>query len=118
MESNNKWKETDNRNLKCYYFVDIIKVEDFEFNKILTNQKPYENILVYGISCKTFIGAKPLSIRINKVDGFNRACYGIRYLALLEPEKYDAIFNRIRYLIGAKGSITYAISYKYEKIML
>ena len=118
MESNNKWKETDNKNLKCYYFVDIIKVEDFEFNKILTNQKPYENILVYGISCKTFIGAKPLSIRINKVDGFNRACYGIRYLALLEPEKYDAIFNRIRYLIGAKGSITYAISYKYEKTML
>ena len=115
MESNNKWKETDNKNLTCYYFVDIIKVEGFDFDKILTNEKPYENILVYGISYKTFISAKPFSIRIN---GFIRACYGIRYLALLGPEKYDAIFNRIRYLIGAKGSITYAISYKYEKIVL
>ena len=29
-----------------------------------------------------------------------------RYLALCGPEKYDAIYNRIRYLINQKSSVT------------
>ena len=31
----------------------------------------------------------------------------VSYLVLLGPEKYDAIYNRIRYLISLKGSMTY-----------
>ena len=34
-------------------------------------------------------------------------CDGARYLVLLGPEKYDAIYNRIRYLISLRGGITY-----------
>ena len=34
----------------CYYFDDITKFEDFDFNKTSVDEKPYENIFVYGIS--------------------------------------------------------------------
>ena len=30
----------------CYYFDDIIKLENFDFDNILFNEKSYENILV------------------------------------------------------------------------
>ena len=79
-------------------------------------KKSYENILVYDISYKTLIGAKPLRIRFDKVDGFIRVYDGTRYLVLFGGEKYDFICNRIRYLIGVKRGITYAISHNYAKI--
>ena len=62
------------------------------------------------------IGAKPLRISLDKVNGFIRVYYGTRYLVLFRPEKYDAIFNRIRYLIRVKSSIAYVISHYYAKI--
>ena len=49
MKSNDELKETDIKNRKCYYFDDIIKIEDFDFD-ILIGEKSYKNILVYGIS--------------------------------------------------------------------
>ena len=44
--------------------------------------------------------AKPLSIRVNKIDGFIKVYDETRYLVLFNSEKYDAIYNRIRYLIS------------------
>ena len=44
------------------------------------------------------IGAKPLHIRFDEVDGFIRVSDRTRYLVLFGPEKYDAIYNRIRHL--------------------
>ena len=44
MESNNKLKEIDIENRTCYYFGDIIKIEDFDLNNILIYKKSYENI--------------------------------------------------------------------------
>ena len=38
------------------------------------------------------------------------------YLVLFGTEKYDSIYNRIRYLISAKSGITYIISHNYAKI--
>ena len=58
------------QNVTCYYFDDIIKLEDFNLANILIYEKSYKNILVYDISYKTLIGAKPLRIRFDKVDGF------------------------------------------------
>ena len=69
------------------------------------------NILVYNISYKSLIGAKPLHISFNKVDRFIRVFDGTRYLILFGPEIYDAIINSIRYLLGVKSSITYVIAY-------
>ena len=73
----------------------------------LIDEKSYQHILVYNISYKTFIGAKPLRIMFDKMDGFIRVYDGIRYLLQLGAEKYDFIYNRIRYLIRVKIGITY-----------
>ena len=55
--------------------------------------------MIYDISYKTLIGVKPLHIRFDKID-----------------EKYDAIYNRIRYLIESKNGTAYVISHNYAKI--
>ena len=39
-----------------------------------------------------------------------------RYLVLLCPEKHDAIYNRIRYLMSLKSDTTYAFCHHYTKI--
>ena len=67
-------------------------------------------------SFKTLIGAKLLRIKFDKVYGFIRVYDGNRYLVLFRPEKYDAIYNRIEYLISLKNGITYAFSQNYAKI--
>ena len=41
---------------------------------------------------------------------------GTRYLVLFGSEKHDFIYNRIRYLISVKSSITFVISHNYAKI--
>ena len=57
-ETNDKLKEIDIKNRTCYYFDNIIKTEDFDLENILIDEKSYENILVYNISCKSLIVAK------------------------------------------------------------
>ena len=57
------------------------------------------------------IGPKPLCIRFNILDGFIRIYDRSRYSVLLGPEKYDAIDNRIRYLISLKSDITFFSHY-------
>ena len=47
------------------------------------DKKSYKNILIYGISYKNLIGAKPLRIMFNKVDEFIRVYDGTRYLVYL-----------------------------------
>ena len=42
------------------------------------------------------MGAKPLRIRFNKIDGFIKICDGIRYLVLYYYERYNASYDRIR----------------------
>ena len=54
----------------------------------------------------------------NKVDGFIRDYDGTKYLVLFSPEKYDAIFDRIRYFIELKNCITYVDSHNYAKIKI
>ena len=41
---------------------------------------------------------------------------GTRYLRLFGTEKYDAIYDRIRYLKSLKSSITYFLSHYFAKI--
>ena len=80
------------------------------------DEKSYENISIYEVSYKTLIGVKPLPIRFDKIDGFNRVYNGTRYLVLSGPDKYDAIYNRIRYLISQNSGITYVFSHNYARI--
>ena len=106
MDSNNELKEIDIKSRMCYYFDDIIKIEDFDIN----------NILVYNISYKGLIDFKPLRIRLDEIDGFFRVYDGTRYLVLIGIKKYDYIYNRFRYLISVKSNITDIISHNYAKI--
>ena len=102
LKSNDKLKKVSTKNHTCYYSYDIIKFEDFDIDNILIDEKSYENILVYSISLKTLVGAKHLRIRFNKIDEFFIVDGEIRYLTLLGDEKYDLIYNRIRYPIRVK----------------
>ena len=52
----------------------------------------------------------------DEIDGFIRVYDGTRYLVLFGSRKYDAIYNRIRYLTGVKCGITYVFSHNYAKI--
>ena len=78
VESNDKFKEINIKNQTCYFFNDIIKIEDFNFDKILLDGKSHINILIYDISEKILIGRKTL--RIN--NGLVRVYDGTRYLVL------------------------------------
>ena len=68
--------------------------------------------------CKTLIGAKPLRIMFDKVDGFIRDYDGTKYLVLFVLEKYNASFDRIKCLTGLKTGIKYVCSYNYTKIKI
>ena len=112
----NNLKEINIKIRTCYYIYDIIKFEDFDLENILLDEKSYQNIFVYEILYKTFIGAKLLRIKFNKVDWFIRVYDGTRYLVLFRGEKYDFIYSRIRYLIEVKSGIKCVISHNYAKI--
>ena len=118
MESKDELKETDMKDRICYYFNDIMRVIDIDFSDILLDEKSYENILIYDISYKTFIGAKPLRIRFDEIDRFIKNYHGIIYLVLFGPERYDVIYNRIRYLISKKSGITDIISHDFTIIRI
>ena len=48
----NELKEICIKNLIFYYFDDIIKIEDFDFDNILLDEKSYENILIITFHIK------------------------------------------------------------------
>ena len=114
---NNELKKVCIKNRMCYYFDDIIEIEDFDFD-ILLDEKLCENILVYDISYNILIDRKPLCIRFNKVDGFIIVYDGTRYLVLFGPEKSDVIYNRIRYLKSKKIGIAYVFSHNYTRLRI
>ena len=72
--------------------------------------------MAYGILYKTLTGAKPLRISFERENGFIRVYDQTRYLVLFGDEKYDSIYNRIRYLIGVKSGITDIMAHNYAKI--
>ena len=115
---NGKWwiKKVRIKKRTCYYFDDIIQLEDFNLDIILIDEKSLENILIYGISYKIFISSKPFGIKFDKIDGIIKTYDGTRYLALFGTKKIDAIYNRFIYRISIKSSIIYIFSNYFEKI--
>ena len=50
-----------------------MRVIDIDFINILLDKKSYKtykNILIYDISCETFMASKPVCIRFDEIDGF------------------------------------------------
>ena len=64
------------------------------------------------------VGAKPLRIRFDKIDGFIIIYDRKGHLVLFGLKKYDAIYNRIRYLTSQKHGIKYVFSHYYAKIKI
>ena len=77
MDSKGELKETGIKNRTCHYVDDIMRVRDIDFSDILLDEKSYENILIYDISCKTFMCAKSLRIWFEKIDGFVNPNLGV-----------------------------------------
>ena len=72
MGSHNELKEINIKNHTCSHFDEMIKIEDFDFNNALWDEKSYVNVLIDDIWQKTLIGARPLCIRFDKIDGIFR----------------------------------------------
>ena len=70
------------------------------------------------MSYKLFIGAKALCIWFKKIDGFIKINDGIRYLVLSGSKQFNAIHNRIRYLIREKGGITDIIIHNFARVRI
>ena len=87
------------KNFTCYYFDDIMRAKILIL-VIFIIRKSYKNILIYGISNKTFIVAKPLLIDFKKVGGFIKIYDGIKDLELLASERFNTVCHEINYLIS------------------
>ena len=77
---NNEFKKVCMKNCSCYYFDDIVKLEDLDLDSSLIHAKSHENVLIYDIKFKTWVDPKPLRIRSFKTDGFIRICDGLVWL--------------------------------------
>ena len=64
------------------------------------------------------IFSKLLRITFDNVNRSIRVYDGTRDVVLFGTEKYDAIYNRIRYLISLKGDTTYVDSHDYARIKI
>ena len=53
--------------------------------------------------------------RSNKVDVFIRVYDGTRYFVLFGPEKFDRIYNRIKYLINQAIDVTHVFSHNHTR---
>ena len=104
------------KNCISYYFDNIIKLEGFDLNNILIEEKLHKNVLIYEISYKILIDPKPLHIRFDEIDGFIRIYDGARYLTLFGLEEYEVVYDRIRYPISLKSGITYIFPHYFAKI--
>ena len=52
----------------AFYFNDVSKIEGFDSDNILIDEKSHENILTYNILHKSLIDSKPLRISFDKTD--------------------------------------------------
>ena len=89
------------------------------FSDVLLDEKLYENISSYDISCKTSTGPKPLRIRLHKIDLFIRFCCDeFKHLVLFDNRFFDKTCDEIKYLISEKSSITDSINHNFGEIRI
>ena len=62
------------------------------------------------------MGRKSLRIRFNKINGFIKSYEGIRYLILYNYKRYNAIYDKMKYLLSEKSGITHSINHNFARI--
>ena len=102
MEKNTKFKQFYINNGTCYYFDDIIKIENSVFKNVLLDEKLYQNILIFDVVYKTLIVSWPLRITFNNVNGFVKLYGESKYLASFVSKKYNNIFIELDILYDKK----------------
>ena len=85
---NDEFKKVCIKNCMCYYFHDIVKLEDFDIGKILINEKWHIRIY-HGTRYLTFLFLKNMMLFTTELDGYH---------------------------VSLKSSITYIFSYYFAKI--
>ena len=97
-----------------------MRVIDIDFSNVLLSEewfKTYKNISIYDISYKMFMGLKSWCNTLD-VDVFVKIYDGIKYLVLFCSGVYNAIYNRIRYVISEKSDITDIINHNFARIRI
>ena len=56
-----------------------------------------------------------MRIWLDKIDGIIKIYDGTRYLTLFGTKNYEAIYDRIRYLISIKSNFTFIFSHYFVK---
>ena len=73
-----KVKQIEIKNRTCYFYKDIINIEEFNSNLLKTDKKSYKDIDIYLIGyiaskrigdCENIYSVNPLYLIIGKVDG-------------------------------------------------
>ena len=64
VESSDKLKDIDHKNRTCYYFDEIYKIEYFDLDNILRDEKPKKNIFIYNNLYIVLIDSKPFTFLI------------------------------------------------------
>ena len=82
----NSLKEIFIKNCIYYFFDDMINIKDLDPKKIKTNEKSYENILIYHteyvtLTTQKFIVQIRLYFIINKINEYIEESDGKKYLA-------------------------------------
>ena len=104
------------KNCTCYYFAYIIKLEDFNPDNILIDQKAHENILIHGISYKSIIVSYFFRIRLDKINGIIIIYDKTRYLTLFSSEKFNVNYGKVRYVISIKSGTAHIFPHYSAKI--
>ena len=95
MENKNEFKKIGIINSRCYYSDDITRVEDTDFDKILSNKKSNESILIYNISYKT------LWFKNHYVLSSMRYMELLKFLMELDIYNYLVLGFIIEFMIGS-----------------
>ena len=125
----NKVKDTNIKTRTCYFFNNIINIENFDLNNIKIDEKSYKNILIYYIVCLTIkeylniYSVNPLYLTFRYVNGYFEKINGNKYSMLVPTngskekiKKYEELWVKIRDLIRSITKNSYDYDEKYRKI--
>ena len=89
---NNQFLKVRIKNWTCYYFDDITKLECFDLDNILIDEKSHKNILTYDISDNTLIDPTLLRIRFNLISQKSGTTHIFsHYFMKIKLDSYDSL---------------------------
>ena len=95
-------KEMNIKNRTCYFFDDMINIEDFDPNLLKIDKKSYKNIDIYYIGYITvkdsyyvkINGVNPLYLIISEVDGYIKEKNGNKYLGFDSANENNEVLKK------------------------